>query len=76
MLAIWEAQETMELKEIIIHLRRRPAEGWLAGPDTAPDGAIGPKPNFSQPVPIGCLTPCSCDLFASLPLENVLMGQV
>jgi hypothetical protein len=33
----------------MIHLRGRLPEGWLDAPDTAPDGAVGPKPHFGWP---------------------------
>jgi hypothetical protein len=62
-------------KHIIIPLRCRPPEGWLAAPGTAPEGAIGPNPNFSQPETLGCLAPCSCDLFASLPFIKRHTGE-
>jgi hypothetical protein len=44
---------------VIIHLPGRPPDGWLAAPGTAPESAVGPKPNFSQPEPLGCLAPCT-----------------
>jgi hypothetical protein len=42
------------------------------GPDQANVIIIRPKPNFSQPRSLGCLTPCSY----SLPFRKPQMGQV